>query len=111
MLDAPNDRRAAQALIDFWVSKTNSMGSGRLSKRPLFRRTGIQLEPFDPTVVEAAIKKGDAALISLSDKENNDKNMLNRVLRSGSRYFGYARHSVLGSVGRYVYERVRDFFV
>src|SRR6266705_575635 len=52
VLDAPSDRRAAQALIDFWVAKSSKFPRDRIGKPRRSTRTEILLEPFRPEIVD-----------------------------------------------------------
>lgn len=77
VLDTPSERRAAQALIDFWVARSYAMPRDSGAKQPLSGRASILLKPFDPQVLKPAINNGDAVLASLGDK---DKDLARRIL-------------------------------
>src|SRR5260370_41032185 len=56
VLDAPVDRKAAQALVDFWLAKSYAIPrETRPRQRPSARASAL-LKPFDSTTGASAIK-------------------------------------------------------
>src|SRR5258708_6943716 len=71
VLDASNDRKAAQALIDFWVGKSYAIPDETRTKRRASTKANTLLRPFDPATTTSTIRDGDALLASLSEKDRD----------------------------------------
>jgi hypothetical protein len=81
VLDAPDDRRAAQALVDFWLAKSYAIASEAHAKQRSSTRGITLLRPFDLATVTATVAKGDDVLASLSRKDEDEhKSFLRRIL-------------------------------
>jgi hypothetical protein len=78
--DVPADRRAAQAVIDFWVAKSYAVPPDGPTKPRLAGRASVLLKPFDSTTVTSAIKKGDALLASLREQDDKNKDTVRQIL-------------------------------
>lgn len=76
-LDASTERRAAQALVDFWVAKSYSIAGETRAKPRASSKINVVLRPFDPATIESVTQQGDAFLKTLSEK---DKNLAGRIL-------------------------------
>src|SRR4051794_37141994 len=77
MLDAPADRRAAQALIDFWVSKSYAIPRDTGPKQRTVYKASTTLKPFDPTTVTSAIEAGAKVFASFDER---DRELAGRLL-------------------------------
>jgi Pentapeptide repeats (8 copies) len=83
VLDTQTDRRAAQALVDFWVAKSYAvLRDSRLRQRRSLKTLTI-LMPFDAAIVDSAIKQGDDVLASLEAK---DEDLARQILLSLVRF-------------------------
>ena len=85
VLDAPDDRKAAQALVDFWLAKSYAIPRETHTKqRPSAKakaKANTLLRPFDRAAMTAAIAEGDKVLASLSRKDDDEnKSFLRRIL-------------------------------
>src|SRR6266478_8874791 len=56
MLDASDDRKASQSLIDFWVAKSYAIPGETRTKQRASAKANTLLRPFDPTTVTSAIQ-------------------------------------------------------
>ncbi|WP_342732715.1 pentapeptide repeat-containing protein [Bradyrhizobium sp. B117] len=72
VLDAPDDRRAAQALVDFWLAKSYAIASEAHTKQRSSAKASTLLWPFDLAAVTATAAKGDRVLASLSRKDEEE---------------------------------------
>jgi uncharacterized protein YjbI with pentapeptide repeats len=77
VLDAPPDRRAAQAIIDFWLGKRDSVGGESPSRRRRSMGSDSTLRSFDRETIKIAIDKGNEVLESLSPRA---KDLARRIL-------------------------------
>jgi hypothetical protein len=77
VLDASDDRKASQALIDFWVAKSYAIPGETRTKQRASAKANTLLRPFDPTTVTSAIQDGDALLALLGEK---DRDLARRIL-------------------------------
>ena len=78
--DVPADRRAAQAVVDFWVAKSYSMASGQSLNQPPLARTDIQLRSFDPSLVKTSVANAEALTI-FGESDDKDKSFANQMRR------------------------------
>src|SRR6478672_3551552 len=72
VLDAPDDRKAAQALIDFWLAKRYAIPRETPTKQRPSAKANTLLKPFDRAAMTAVIAEGDKALASLSRKDDEE---------------------------------------
>jgi uncharacterized protein YjbI with pentapeptide repeats len=80
VLDAPNDRRAAQAIVDFWQAKSCTIPGGTRAKQRTSTKANNLLRSFDPATVISAIKEGEAVLTSLHEKDAKNKSLMRQIL-------------------------------
>jgi uncharacterized protein YjbI with pentapeptide repeats len=80
VLDAPDERRTAQALIDFWVAKSYAIPRESRVKSRASTKANTLLRPFDLATVMTTIADGDKVLTSLSEKDNENKSPLRQIL-------------------------------
>jgi uncharacterized protein YjbI with pentapeptide repeats len=81
VLDAPDDRKAAQALVDFWLAKSYAIPRKTHTKQRPSARANTLLRPFDLAAMTAAIAEGDKVLASLSRKDDDEsKSFLRQIL-------------------------------
>src|SRR5205807_1690770 len=73
VLDAPDDRKAAQALVDFWLAKRDAIPCKTRSKQRSLARANTLLKPFDFAAVTATVAEGDKVLASLTRKNDDDE--------------------------------------
>jgi hypothetical protein len=72
VLDAPDDRKAAQALVDFWLAKSYAIPRETHTKQRPSAKANTLLRPFDRAAMTAAIAEGDKVLASLSRKDDDE---------------------------------------
>jgi hypothetical protein len=78
VLDAPDDRKAAQALVDFWLAKSYAIPTHTKQRSSARAST---LRPFDLAAMTVAIAEGDKVLASLSRKDDDEnKGFLRQIL-------------------------------
>jgi Pentapeptide repeats (9 copies) len=77
VLDAPADRRAAQNLVDFWVTKRATLVRDSGSRGRRAERPSVSVERFDPASIDAAAKQGDEMVGSLGAR---GKRLVRRIL-------------------------------
>ena len=58
VLDAPDDRKAAQALVDFWLAKRYAVSRETPTKQRPSAKANTLLRPFDRAAMTAAIAEG-----------------------------------------------------
>lgn len=80
VLDAPADRKAAQAIVDFWLAKSFTIPGAPRAKPRTSTKANSLLKPFDHAAVMSAKEKGNAVMASLRDKDAEDKSLMRRVL-------------------------------
>ncbi len=81
VLDAPDDRKAAQALVDFWLAKRYAIPCETHTKQRPSERANTLLRPFDRAAMTTAIAEGDKVLASLSRKDDDkNKSVLRQIL-------------------------------
>jgi uncharacterized protein YjbI with pentapeptide repeats len=81
VLDARDDRKAAQALVDFWLAKSYAIASETHTKQRSSAKARTLLSPFDSAAVTAAIDEGGKVLASLSRKDDDEsKSFLRQIL-------------------------------
>jgi hypothetical protein len=80
VLDAPDERKTAQALIDFWVAKSYAIPRENRVKQRASTKANALLKPFDLATVMTTINEGDKVLASLSDKDDEKKGRLRQIL-------------------------------
>jgi uncharacterized protein YjbI with pentapeptide repeats len=71
LLDTLTDRRAAQALIDYWVASSYSAGDANA------RRSSANLKPFDAETMGLAAERGEAVIAAL---DPNDQKLARQIL-------------------------------
>jgi uncharacterized protein YjbI with pentapeptide repeats len=107
VLDAPDDRKAAQALVDFWVAKRFAVSRANHTKQRPSTRTNTLLRPFDRAAMTAAIAEGDKVLASLRRRDDGQsKGFLRRILSrvapsvgdDGASYHDIARRMLLRTI-------------
>jgi hypothetical protein len=107
VLDAPDDRKAAQALIDFWLAKRYAIPRETPVKQRSSAKANTLLKPFDRAAMTAVIAEGDKALASLSRKDDDEnkgflRQILLRVAPSlvdhGASYHDLARRMLLRTI-------------
>lgn len=107
VLDAPDDRKAAQALIDFWLAKRYAIPRETPTKQRPSAKANTLLKPFDRAAMTAVIAEGDKALASLSRKDDEEnkgflRQILLRVAPSlvdhGASYHDLARRMLLRTI-------------
>jgi uncharacterized protein YjbI with pentapeptide repeats len=107
VLDAPDDRKAAQALVDFWLAKSYAIPHETHTKQRPSARANTLLRPFDLAAMTAAIAEGDKVLASLRRKDDDEnksfpRQILLRVAPSlgdhGASYQDLARRILLRTV-------------
>jgi hypothetical protein len=75
VLDASDDRAAAQGLINFWTARLSSAARAARDDTPEARPVAVPdfeetlLAPFDPATIQAAITRADAWLKSLPEQD------------------------------------------
>ncbi len=104
VLDDPADRRTAQALIDFWGSKSYGVARGSRSRvRRSWRPTQV-LAPFDPATIETTVERADAMFAGFAPKEQDlARQILLRIVRlgtGGSASSAPVERTELGSFGK-----------
>ncbi|MET4387314.1 uncharacterized protein YjbI with pentapeptide repeats [Bradyrhizobium sp. F1.4.3] len=84
VLDAPDDRKTAQALVDFWLAKLYSFPRETRSKQGPSIGGDTLLRPFDRETVTATVANGNDLLASLRQKDaigaDESKSSLRRIL-------------------------------
>ncbi len=82
VLDAPDDRKAAQALVDFWSAKFYAIPCETPTKQRSSIRANTLLRPFDLVAVTVTVAEGKKVLASLSRKDGDDesKSVLRQIL-------------------------------
>jgi uncharacterized protein YjbI with pentapeptide repeats len=83
VLDAPDDRKAAQALVDFWLAKRDAISCETQTKQRSSERANTLLRPFAFAAVTATGAEGDKVLASLKrkdDDETKNKSFLRRIV-------------------------------
>lgn len=77
VLDMPADRKAAQALINYWTARPYTLSSESCRVRPLLGREDTLLKAFDPVVMRSVVERSDAFLQALPPK---DQALARRIL-------------------------------
>ncbi|WFU70505.1 pentapeptide repeat-containing protein [Bradyrhizobium sp. CB2312] len=110
VLDTPDDRKTAQALVDFWLAKLYSFPRETRSKQGPSIRGDTLLRPFDRETVKATVANGNDLLASFRRKDAKDagdsKSSLRRILLrvapwlgdDGAGYESIARRMLLRTV-------------
>ncbi|OCK59155.1 pentapeptide repeat-containing protein [Bradyrhizobium sp. LMTR 3] len=81
VLDAPDDRKAAQALVDFWLAKSYAIPRESRTKQRSSIRANTLLRPFDLAAVTVTVAEGKKVLASLSRKDDDEsKSFLRQIL-------------------------------
>jgi hypothetical protein len=58
VLDAPDDRKAAQALVDFWLAKSYAIPRETHTKQRASAQDNTLLRPFDRAAMTTALAEG-----------------------------------------------------
>ena len=80
VLDAPDERRTAQALVDFWVAKSYAIPHESRVKPRGSTKADTLLRPFDLATVMTTIAEGDKVMASLGEKDDESKSRLRQIL-------------------------------
>ena len=81
VLDGPDDRRAAQALVDFWVAKSYAIATEAHTMQRSSLKINTLLRPFDLAAVAATATEGDKVLAALGRKDEDEhRSLLSRTL-------------------------------
>jgi len=95
VLDASDERKAAQAIIDFWVAKGYAIPGETRTKQRASARANTLLRPFDPATTTSAIQDGDSLLALLGEKDRDlARRILLAMVRIGDTDETYASASV-----------------
>jgi uncharacterized protein YjbI with pentapeptide repeats len=80
VLDAPDERRTAQALVDFWVAKSYAIPHESRVKPRGSTKADTLLRPFDLATVMTTIAEGDKVMASLGERDDENKSRLRQIL-------------------------------